>query len=273
MACVSATSRDRGTREGRAARAGLGTLRRGVGAAVWEAKTVVARFPSVALPLARVRGHGELPGPGTDIAMDAFVRSGLSYAVAAFRLAQEPRPSTIAHHAHMPGTLTDAVRRGIPALLIVRDPKDAVLSYVIKAPAVSIEAGLRGWARFHRPLLPHLDRIVVATFEQVTTDLGQVIDRLNGRFDTAFRPFVHSRENVARISGEIEADWRSRAREEAERGRGIPRPSEARRDLKRSLEGRYAAAARTRAGRNASALYDRLAVVAGADPAASGGLG
>lgn len=194
--------------------------------------------------------------------MDAFVRSGLSFAVAAFRLAQEPRASTIAHHAHMPATLIDAARRGIPALLLVRAPMDAVLSYVIKTPSVSVRAGLRGYVRFHRPLLPHLDRICVATFEQVTTDFGSVIERINGRFGTSFVPFEASEANVARVRHEIEEDWRQRAKTQAERERGIPRPSERRQQLKRSLEAASVESASSRTGVQASELFALLSLAA-----------
>ena len=237
-------------------------LGRGIGASVWELKTIVAQYPSVAVPLARVRGHGELPEPGTDIAMDAFVRSGLSYAVAAFRLAQEPRASAIAHHAHMPATLIEAARRGIPAMLLVRPPIDAVLSYVIKTPSVSVLAGLRGYVRFHRPLLPYLDKICVATFDQVTGDFGSVIGRINGRFGTSFAPFEASEANVARIRREIEDDWQQRARNQAERERGIPRPSRTRQQMKRSLEESSSELAGSRTGQRATALYDLLSTAA-----------
>jgi hypothetical protein len=91
-----------------------------VGTAVWGAKAIVAEHPALAVPPARIRGHGEVVDESTDIVMGAFVRSGLSVAVAAFRLAQEPRAVRIAHHTGSPSTLIDGIRHGVPSLLLVR---------------------------------------------------------------------------------------------------------------------------------------------------------
>ncbi len=195
--------------------------------------------------------------------MDAFVRSGLSFAVAAFRLAQEPRPTSIAHHAHMPASLIHAVRLDLPTMLLVRAPKDAVLSYVIKTPSVSIHAGLRGYVRFHRPLLPYLERIVVATFEQVMNDYGVVIDRINERFSTSFIPFSGTDANLGRIRGEIEDDWLGRARSDEERERGIPRPSHSRARHKAVLQHEYEAAMSAPIATRSHRLFEALRAAAG----------
>ncbi|HEY2802721.1 MAG TPA: hypothetical protein VGJ67_02235 [Actinomycetota bacterium] len=207
-------------------------LRHVVGATVWEFKTLVAEHPSVAIPLARLRGHGEIVDQNADIVVEAFVRSALSYAVAGFRLAQEPAVVHVAHHTHSPSALIDGLRHGVPSLLIVRAPEDAVLSYVVKTTDVSLRAALQGYIRFHRPLLPYGGDLAVATFEEVTSDLGAVIRRVNSRFGTSFVAYARSSGNEARIRAEIEADWKTRGRDDEERERGIPRPSAAREELK-----------------------------------------
>jgi hypothetical protein len=201
----------------------------------WEAKTILAEHPSVAVPIARWRGHGEIVNPKTEIVIEAFARSAQSFVVAAFRLAQEPHAVQVAHHTHSPSTLIDGIRRGIPSLVIVRPPEDAILSYVIRTPAISLRGALRGYVRFHRPLLPYRDRLVVATFGQVTSDLATVTTRVNERFGTAFGAFDPTEANVNRIFAEIEADERTRARSDDERERAIPRPSAVREDLKAGM--------------------------------------
>ena len=150
--------------------------------------------------------------PDTEIVIEAFARSAQSYVVAAFRLAQEPHAVRIAHHTHSPSTLIDGVRHEIPTLVIVREPEDAILSYVIRTPASSIRGALRGYIRFHRPLLAFRDGLVVATFDQVTGDLASVIRRVNERFGTTFGLFEASEEHVARVFREIEDDERLRSR-------------------------------------------------------------
>jgi hypothetical protein len=252
-------------RRSRAARPGglsLDHLRRGVGAAVWEAKTIVAEHPSIAVPLTRIRGHGEVVEKSTDIVMEAFVRSGLSFAVAAFRLAQEPRAMRIAHHTHSPSTLIDGIRHGVPSLLIVRNPKDAAMSYVIKTPDASIGGTLRGYVRFHRPLLDRRSELVIGTFEQVTGDLGSVIRRLNDRSGTSFGTFHHTEANVSRVFREIEDDWRSRGRNLDERERGVPRPSLSRGLLKERLADAYNGPEARHARERAERIYGTFAALA-----------
>jgi len=210
-------------------------LRHAVGTTVWEFKTLVAEHPTVAIPLARIRGHGEIVDEHADLVVEAFVRSALSYAVAAFRLAQEPDAVKVAHHTHSPSALIDGIRHRKPTLLIVRPPREAVLSYVVKTTDVSVHAALQGYARFHRPLLPYGAELAIARFEEVTSDFGLVIRRVNARFGTKFKEYVRTDENEARIRGEIEADWKKRAPTDEERERGVPRPSTQRDDLKRKI--------------------------------------
>ena len=216
-----------------------GRARRWASTVAWELKTIVAEHPSVAIPLARWRGHGEVVTVDTEIVIEAFARSAQSYVVAAFRLAQEPHAVRIAHHTHSPSTLIDGVRHGVPTLVIVREPEDAILSYVIRTPASSIRGALRGYIRFHRPLLAIRGGSVVATFDQVTGDLAAVIRRVNERCGTTFGLFDASEEHVARVFREIEDDERSRSRTDEERERTIPRPSSVRGSLKAGMLADY----------------------------------
>ena len=66
----------------------------------------------IALPLQRIRGRGELIDDDTQVVIEAFPRCASSFAVAAFRLAQEPNPTHIAHHTHMPAQVMEGVRAG-----------------------------------------------------------------------------------------------------------------------------------------------------------------
>jgi hypothetical protein len=232
--------------------------------ASWELKTVIAEHPRVAVPLARLRGHGEIVADDTEIVIEAFARSAQSFVVAAFRLAQEPHASRIAHHTHAPSTLLEGVRHGVPALLIVREPEDAILSFLIRTPAVSMAGALRGYVRFHRPLLPHRSGLVVATFDQVTGDLAAVIERVNLRFGTSFRPFEPTEENVDRIFREIEEDERRRARSADGLERSVPRPSAVREELKASMLAAYRSPRLASLRSQADRLYATLATRAGA---------
>lgn len=202
---------------------------RHLAAGIWyEAKTAIARYPAVAMPLERARGRGELLDASTDVLIEAFPRCASSFAVAAFRLAQEPRFTHIAHHTHMPAHVMAAVRRGVPTMVLLREPLDAVVSHLIRNPALGAGAAVRGYVRFYEPLIPLRAGFVTAPFREVVGSFGTSIERLNDRFGTAFTPFEHTAANVARIEDEIERDYRSRERSDDRLEAVIARPSRTR---------------------------------------------
>jgi hypothetical protein len=130
--------------------------------------------------------------------IEAYMRSANTFSVVAFQMAQE-RPVPVAHHLHAPIQLVEAARAGIPALSIVRRPGDAAASVTIRSPHVSLEQALDAYARFYECLVPYRDRCMVVPFEDVTSDLGAVIARLNERYGTSFTPFQHTDENVRAV--------------------------------------------------------------------------
>ena len=234
-------------------------LRGAAAGALYEAKTIVARYPALAIPLERARKRGQVIGRHTDIVIEGFPRCASSFVVAAFRSAQEPRLMTIAHHTHMPAQVIAGVRRGIPTLVLIRRPEDAIVSQLIRSPDLSVGSLLRGFVRFYSPLAAYRSGFVVGAFDEAINDLGGVIRRLNERFGTGFAEFIHSPENLARIDREIELDFRSRSSSEEQLERIIPRPSSWRASLseqaRRRVRNEPSAALRLRAKR----VYDELA--------------
>jgi len=213
----------------------LGTLaaRRGL----FEVKTVVAEYPALAIPIAR-RRHGVPVGDGTEIVIEGFPRTGTSFAAAAFDLAQ-PRKVNVACHVHAPAQVIAGARRGLPALVIIREPEDTVLSFVIRNPHIPIRQTLRGYLRFYEPLLPYRDRFVVGSFEDVTADFGAVSRRVNERFGTSFAEFEHTEENARRCFEAIDRDYRRRLPEGEVLERQVARPSEWRTRAKEDLLASY----------------------------------
>ena len=155
------------------------------------------------LPLAR-RKYGHMAvADDTEAVIDGFTRSACVFAAVAFQQAQ-PHPVRLAHLLHAPSHLIAAVERDLPCLVTVREPEAAVVSCVIREPYLSPAVVLDAWTRFYSKLLPHRDGMVVGDFARVTTDLGSLIDELNGRFGTTFTPFDHTPENVERVFAFIE---------------------------------------------------------------------
>jgi hypothetical protein len=166
----------------------------------------------------------------TEIVIEGFERSGNTFAVIAFSTAQT-RQVEIAHHLHAAAQIIYAAKRHMPAIVLLRAPEDAILSFLLFHPAISASQAMKTWLRFYTPLLPFKERFVLARFETVVSDFGRVIRSVNGRFGTEFREFEHTDENVNACFEVM--DQRERAKlgkfwvEET-----VPRPSTWREEMK-----------------------------------------
>jgi hypothetical protein len=111
-----------------------------------------ARFaqhrPYVAV--ARLRHRLEVACDETELLIDGFPRSGNTFAVVAFQLAQ-PSPVRISHHIHSSAHMIAAAKRGTPIVVTVREPEDAVLSCVIREPYITIGQALHAYPRAAMP--------------------------------------------------------------------------------------------------------------------------
>jgi hypothetical protein len=237
----------------------------------YSARTRVADHPSVYLPYARMThpaGGGKVLAGDTELMIEGFTRCANTFAVVAFQLAQ-PRPVRLAHHLHAPGHVIEATKLGVPTLVVSRPPEETILSTVIRQPFITLKQALRAYERFYSSILPHRESFVLATFEQVTADMGAVIRRINDRFATDFTEFEHMEANVEKVFSLIEersrrassrrllADFQSGLigvseleQELARLGDApdpqrleevVPRPSGSRNMLKVRLRGRYLA--------------------------------
>jgi hypothetical protein len=139
--------------------------------------------------------HSEVIGPGTELVIDGYTRSATTFAVYAFQLSQD-RPVRLAHHLHAPAQLIEAARRGLPVLALIREPRGAILSQLIRYPDIALRDALVAYSRFYEHLRPYRESFVVGEFKQVTQDFGTVVRRLNACFGTNFAEFVLSDANV-----------------------------------------------------------------------------
>jgi hypothetical protein len=178
----------------------------------YRAKQFIGRHPWLYRAVFQNRSGYEdlLVNDDTDICIEGFPRSANSFAVAAFRHAQD-KPVGIAHHNHVPAPVLTAVQNGLPTVVLIRDPVEAVISNrglqlqigaVEDKPMpmhVTFEMHLQGWLSFYRTVERVKDRVVIALFEDVISDFGTIIDRVNERFGTSFASFHHTPSNVETV--------------------------------------------------------------------------
>ncbi|MGH2554667.1 MAG: hypothetical protein ACRDHO_02985 [Actinomycetota bacterium] len=224
-------------------------------------RALVIRFPGIYIPLMRWR-YRSSEGAGavrrkTDIVIEGFERSGNSFAVAAFRLAQN-RPVRIAHHLHVAGQVVVAHRLGVPALVLIRKPEDAIVSLLFRYPHLSVAQALRSYRRFYEPLVPLRRGLVLARFESVISDFGMVTKRVNEVFRTSFEVFEHSPENAARCFALIEQANRTKYGKGEVDEISVARPSGARAEAKARLVSEYRSPRWSDERRRVEAIYAAL---------------
>lgn len=161
-------------------------------------RNVIARYPAVYMALVRRNGRRGLLRADTQLVIEGFPRCANSFAEAAFRVAQ-PAPVRLAHHSHAPAHVIAAVRQGVPTLVLVRDPDQAVASLIVRDPQnYRPKECFREYIDFYTSVLPYAEHFVAADFTAVTADFGVVIKAINKKFATDFEAFVPTDENVRR---------------------------------------------------------------------------
>jgi hypothetical protein len=193
--------------------------------------------------------------PETQLVIEGFPRSANSFARVAFNRAQKGTVR-IATGLHVPAQVIRAVRWRIPTLVLIRRPKDAVLSFAIRDP-ISVEQALRYYLAFYETVEGYADAFVLGTFEDVTGDFGRVIRHLNDRFGTSFSPFHHNERNVEAVLARVERNSKRKFGEahwENKASLPVAAREERKRELERELEGQEAG----RLLSGAEAVYERL---------------
>lgn len=146
--------------------------------------------------LARPDKRATLARPDTAIVIDGFLRSGNTFSVAAFAVANGAGLH-VGRHLHGAPHILRAVRLGLPTVVLVRRPKDAVSSYLVRRPTLTPDDALLEYLDFYRTAWAARDHFVVGLFDQVVDDFGSVIEAVNGRYGTSFTPYHPTPENEA----------------------------------------------------------------------------
>lgn len=194
----------------------------------------------------------------TKIVIEAFPRSSNSFCVRLF-LGANPHVGRdeVSHHAHIVSNVRRAAKWRIPALVIVRDPVDAISSNMIVRGNTS-DAMLAVLAvkylDFYRWVEANPEHVVVAEFADITKGrFKRVSERLNERFGSDFNTDFDEEEIAASVRSGIEEA--SPNKDDATR---IPIPSAEREaqyaDLRPHIRSHPAAA-------EPIALYSRLSAV------------
>jgi hypothetical protein len=167
----------------------------------------------------------------TQMVIEGFPRSGNTFAVEAFKQAQQDRVR-VASHIHLPAQVIRAAQWRIPTLVLIREPADAVVSLLIREPEIALSQALKSYISFYETLMEYRNAYVLGIFEDVIKDCGAVIKQVNAKFGTQFAVFEHTEANVTDVFARCEETNRIY-------GKGlemqVSRPSLVRNELKEPL--------------------------------------
>lgn len=232
------------------------------------------QYPVLFLPFARWRwsrwrqkhnigGLGPEPAApnlvtkNTEIVIEGFPRMGNTFAHIAFKMAQN-RVIEIGHHTHAAAQVVAAARMNIPTLVLIRKPEPAIISYLIGDfdPSLSIEQSLGEYISFYKTVLPYRDKCVIAEFDDVTNQYGDVIKAVNRKYSTSFIPFDHTDENVQECFRWIEEGFKQTFGKLSEKV--VCRPSESRESIKKTIKEQFSRKEYERLRKEANELYEQL---------------
>jgi hypothetical protein len=138
----------------------------------------------LALPLFRILGtrYPNLARRDTELCVDGFPRSGNSFLVAAI---QRWNPDLrLSHHTHLAGNIKFAVEQGIPTVILLRKPADAVASAMIWDGMITPRVGLFTYMHFYRSVAAILEKALLVNFEDAVGKPDAVVDLINQTFGT-----------------------------------------------------------------------------------------
>ena len=119
-----------------------------------------------------------------DICIEGFQRSGNTFFVALFQH-WNPR-AAVAHHTHLASTSRQAVRSGVPSVILIRQPEAAIASLIAWDSRLWIGVALFSYLAYYRGLRPLRKQSLVLLFDDVASAPADCIERINHRFTTGF---------------------------------------------------------------------------------------
>ena len=176
----------------------------------------------------------------SELIYQSLLDSGIAepkVAIAAFNQVQ-PTKLRIAHHMHVPAQIIRAVNWKIPTIILIRNPKDAVLSLVMYDSRISIPQALKCYVSFYKTIYVYRAKYVIASFEEVITNYSSTIEKTNHKFGTKFVSHTPNGSDLKSIFRKIESVGKIEAIRQGETKcseLNIARPSSTRVSLKRKL--------------------------------------
>jgi hypothetical protein len=187
----------------------------------------------------------------TEICIEGYPRSANSTTVRLFKIAN-PSWRGVGHHTHTIANVVLALRYGVPTVILLREPSDAVCSALIAGQKNEPVDELLRYVGFYRYVLQHVEEVVMVDFETALDDYNSLNRRVNARFGTSFDGVADMEAAHEQVRAGMEKRY-EQFPEKKDFNMGLP--SEARRAMKAKWKPQVDAHPMLAEAR---ALYDRL---------------
>ncbi len=109
------------------------------------------------------------------VCIEGYPRSANTFIIAAIEQGYKDEVS-ISHHLHVPAQVIRALKLGVPSIVLIRQPKDAIVSHIIRNPNLRIEDAIFGYECFYRPLIAHKKHFLIIDFDSIISEPNKIID-------------------------------------------------------------------------------------------------
>jgi hypothetical protein len=217
--------------------------------------------PWLFFPLIRAHqklGHNQGLWPvrrSTDLVVEGFFRSANTYTARALKYLNPGLD--VAYHSHAPASIMVAARRQLPTVILIREPRKAVISNMLLHPKMPPQWIIDDYCLFYEAIEPLREHFLTVLFEEVADDFDAVVDRINQHFNLT----LTTRRGLSDAQQEelLNAVDPYRATRESERqiGKGHL-PMQAKQTLKQQAKQRIEDESLERELRIAQRIYERF---------------
>ena len=120
----------------------------------------------------------------TEICLEGYQRSGNTFFHEYFKLFN--KECNIADHVHTTYQLRRAIKKKIPTVVIIRNPRDVILSGKVSNEQLSISVIAWTYKKYLQYVLEMSDEMLIVRFEEVISHPQQIVISINERYNTTF---------------------------------------------------------------------------------------
>ncbi|MCG7899546.1 MAG: hypothetical protein JAY85_13955 [Candidatus Thiodiazotropha weberae] len=122
----------------------------------------------------------------TDIVIEGFPRSANTYVAASIMVLNGDKLN-IARHVHGSAQLILGIEKGIPAVLLIRNPVDAIASLKLRSPYLPSRVIIQNYIEFHKQLESYIDKLILIDFKDATNNIVSIVEYLDDYYNLSLK--------------------------------------------------------------------------------------